>query len=255
MGAMRIYLSRWVSLDVESNLRRMRQESDEAAGSGAALCVFPEAFLHGYTRRLDPSRAREAFRETSRAHPATAFLFGSLTEDRRNRATVWLGGDEIARYDKVHLFEPNDESRLWDRGDRYVAVRAAGRTIGVMTCNDVRFPEQARALRLQAGADLIVDVAWWPWRRDEVWAALLRARAIENAVWVAGCCIAASEVPDERFAGAGNHVFDPVGEPVRSPDDRVYDLDPARERGVIVDPLGTWVGIDRIEVAGESRPA
>ena len=78
----------------------------------------------------------------------------------------------------------------------------------------------------------------------------MQARAIENAAWVIGCCVAASEHPDERFAGAGNYVFDPLGEPVRTPDDHVYELDPARAQAVIVDPLSAFVPVHEVTVLG-----
>jgi omega-amidase len=245
---MRIYLSRWVCLDVASNLKRVPEEAAAAAASGASLCAFPEGFLHGYRQEVSPSRVRDLFRSVSREHREIAFVFGSHSEDRRNRMTVFRGGEEIARYDKVHLFDPFGERAIWDPGDRYVAVRLEEWTIGLLLCNDVRFPEQARALRLVARADALLAVAWWPWRRDHVWRTLLRARAIENGVFVAGCCVTACEVPGERFAGAGNHVFDPLGEPVRTEDDRVYDLDRARLGALVVDPLETFVKVDRVDV-------
>src|SRR5512136_1404615 len=188
---MKAYLSRWVCLDFESNLRRTEEEARGAAQGGAELVVFPEACLHGYTGFVDPGRARATFARISREHPRVAFAFGSLTEERRNRMTVWRAGRD---------------------GDRYAAVKLDGWTVGLVNCNDVRFPEQARALRLEARCDALLAVAWWPWRRDHVWSALLRARAIENGVFVIGCSLAASDVPGEIFAGAGNHVFDPHGE-------------------------------------------
>jgi len=245
---MRIYLSRWTCLDVESNLRRVALESERAAKAGAELVVFPESFLHGYKRQLDPARARETFARVSAAHPASGFCFGSFSEDRRNRMTLWRAGTEIARYDKVHLFAPNGEFEIWEPGERYVAVRLPGWTVGLINCNDLRFPEQARALRLSARADLLLAVAWWPWRRDHVWSTLLRARAIENCAWTVGCCVSGSEHPDESFAGAGNHVFDPLGEPLRTADDHVYELDRSRVGPPVVDPLETYVGIDRVDI-------
>jgi len=243
-----VYLSRWVCLGVEANLRRAVEESRQAVEAGATLVVFPEVFLTGYRRTLAPARARAAFARISEAHPGIVFAFGSFTEERRNRMTIWRGGGEIARYDKVHLFGPNDEPRIWEAGDRYAAVRTDGWTIGLLTCNDVRFPEQARALRLSARCDALLVVAWWPWRRDHLWRTLLQARAIENGLWVIGCCVAASEHPGERFAGAGNHVFDPHGEPVRTDDDRTYVLDPSRAGKVLVDPLETYRAIEEVRV-------
>lgn len=244
---MKVHLSRWTCLDVESNLRRASEEAREAAAGGADLVVFPEGFLHGYRRHVDPRRAREAFASASSACPSTVFVFGSFTEDRRNRMTVWRGGREVARYDKVHLFEPHGELEIWEPGAQYAAVRLPGYTLGLLNCNDVRFPEQARALRLEARCEVMVVPAWWPWRRDHVWRTLLRARAIENAVWVIGCCVATSEFPDERFAGAGNHVFDPLGEPVRTADDRTYILDLDRPSGVLVDPLRTYRAVGEVK--------
>ena len=226
----------------------MAAEGARAAAAGADLCVFPESFLNGYRRPLDPGLARERFRSLSGDHPDTAFLFGSFTEDRRNRLTVWQGGAERARYDKVHLFGPNQEAELWQPGDRYVAIRLKGWTLGLLTCNDLRFPEQARALRLEAGCQALLVPAWWPWRRDHVWRALLQARAIENGIFTVGCCISASEHPLEAFAGAGNYVFDPRGDPVPSPDDHSYRLDPGRRAELLVNPTETFVEITKLKV-------
>ena len=247
--AMRVYLSRWVCLGADANLARAAEECREAVAGGADLVVYPESFLHGYTRTAAPQTVRAAFAEISAAAPETAFAFGSFSEERRNRMTVWRGGRERARYDKVHLFAPNGERTLWDEGDRYVAVRVAGWTIGLLNCNDLRFPEQARALRLSAGCDALLAVAWWPWRRDHVWRTLLRARAIENGVWTIGCCVAASEHPGERFAGAGNYVFDPHGDAVRTADDRLHVLDREGSAPLVVDPAADHRDIRTVEVS------
>ncbi|NOZ93371.1 MAG: hypothetical protein GXP47_01360 [Acidobacteria bacterium] len=250
---MKIWLSRWVCGAVDDNLGRCEAETAEAEAAGAEWVVFPESFLHGYTRRVEPGLVRERLARISAAHPRIVLFAGSFTEERRNRMTVWRGGRELARYDKVHLFPPNGELEIWEPGDRYVAVELDGIRVGLVNCNDLRFPEQARALRLDARCSALVVVGWWPWRRDWVWRTLLRARAIENAVWVAGCSVMASEWPGERFAGAGNHVFDPHGEPVRTADDRSYELDPERAAGILVDPLELAVAIGRVEVLGAGR--
>jgi predicted amidohydrolase len=183
---MKIHLSRWVCTDVESNLARLRDEALSAAKNGAEIAVFPELFLTGYTRPLDPQSAREVFTEVSAASPETLFVFGSISEAGRNRVTVWNGGYQLALYDKVHLFHPNGEDELWEPGQSYVAFEWRDLRIGLMNCNDIRFPEQARALKLEAHCDLLVVPAWWPWRRDHIWSTLLQARAAENLLWVLG---------------------------------------------------------------------
>jgi predicted amidohydrolase len=245
---MKIHLSRWVCLDVESNLQRLVEESGHAVANGADLVVLPELFLTGYSRSVDPVRARSVFAEVSAEAGETLFVFGSISEEGHNRVTAWSGGRQIATYDKVHLFRPNGEFEMWRPGDRYTAFDWRGLRVGLMNCNDIRFPEQGRALRLRAGADLFVVPAWWPWRRDHIWSTLLQARAVENSVWVFGCCIAGSVSESEDFAGAGNHVFDPSGEPVRTTDDRSYEIDTANPPVPVIDPVGDVVTIDRVEV-------
>jgi predicted amidohydrolase len=248
---MKAYLSRWICLDPENNLQRFETESHRAVDGGAELVVFPELFLTGYSRLLEAARAREVFVRISSAAPEVLFVFGSMSEDGRNRVTVWRAGCELARYDKVHLFHPNREHELWRPGSSYVAFEWRGLRIGLMNCNDVRFPEQARALKLDARCDMLVVPAWWPWRRDHIWSTLLQARAAENQLWVLGCCIAGSAFDGEEFAGAGNHVFDPSGEPVRTADDRTYEIQTKNPPDPIVDPVEHFVAIDDVVVVEE----
>jgi deaminated glutathione amidase len=91
----------------------------------------------------------------------------------------------------------------------------AGLRVGFMTCYDVRFPELARALAV-GGAQLIVLPAAWAAGtfKEEHWVTLVRARAIENTVWVA----AAGQVPD------------PAEPPTRAPT--------GIGRSLLVDPMG-----------------
>ena len=248
---MKVYLSRWVCQDVESNLRRFETEAIRAVEAGASIVVFPELFLTGYSRLVDVDEVRGRFARISGNASEVLFVFGSISEDRRNRVTVWSAGEQLAFYDKVHLFRPNGEFDLWDQGDRYVAFKWNGLTIGLMNCNDVRFPEQARALALEARCDMFFVPAWWPWRRDWVWSTLLQTRAIENGLWVLGCCIAGSVFEGEDFAGAGNHVFDPLGEEVRTADDVLYDIAVENQPDLIVDPREEAVAIAVTEVTGK----
>lgn len=249
MAGMKVYLSRWVCQDVESNLERFEAEAERAVEAGAEIVVFPELFLTGYSRVVDLAAVRQLFARVSGDAPDTLFVFGSISEERSNRVTAWSGGEQVAHYDKIHLFRPNGEFALWDQGDRYVAFRWNGLTVGLMNCNDMRFPEQARALALEAKSDLIIAPAWWPWRRDWVWSNLLRTRAIENGVWMLGCCIANSVFEGEDFAGAGNHIFDPLGEAVRTSDDTLYDIAVESPPNLIVDPRDEAVEITKLEVS------
>lgn len=234
---MKVYLSRWVCQDVESNLHRLKEEICRAAMDGASIAVMPELFLSGYHREVDPALARQTFASTSRAFPELLCVFGSHSEEGLNRLSAWQGGEEVAHYDKVHLFHPNREHEIWAPGERYCTLKFREITLGFLLCNDIRYPEASRALRLKAGCDLLIVPAWWPWRRDHIWRTLLRARAIENAMWVAGVSVAASVFPGEDFAGAGNYVFDPLGDSIPTSDDRSYRISTDHPPRRLVDPL------------------
>jgi len=231
---MRAYLPRFHSRDLAANLERMHGDLDEAAGLKCDLALFPEQFLTGYHGENDLPRIKEAFAQASARHPGLLCIFGSVSEEGRNRQYVYLGGEARAHYDKVHLFLPNGEGEMWQAADRYMAVEYGEWRIGLCTCNDVRFPEQARALKLKFDINMLVYPSLWPWHRDGTLAALLRARAIENGAFCLGCCVAGVDNGRERFDGAGNHVYDPLGDELAG-QGRIYELDPARLGDVLVD--------------------
>lgn len=244
---MRAYLSRFYVTTLEHNLARLQADTAEAASLGCDLAAFPEQFLTGYYGDGEAVRLKAEFAALSARYPQMLCLFGTITEDGENRQYAYLGGEPRAYYTKVHLFEPNGEHELWSRGERYIALGWGEWRIGLLTCNDVRFPEQARALALQHGVNLLVYPALWPWARDHVYAALLRARAIENNAFAIGCCVAGVDNGKERFDGAGNHVFDPLGAEVQ-PQGRVYVLDPDVLGRVTVDARSQYREISQVEL-------
>jgi predicted amidohydrolase len=122
-------------------------------------------------------------------------------------------GTLLAAYRKVHLYDAFG----YRESDRVAAgppqpvvldVPAAGDAlrVGLLTCYDLRFPEQARVL-VDAGADLLVLPAAWLAgdQKVEHWRTLLRARAIENTVYVAAAGKAGT-----RYCG-GSSLVDPMG--------------------------------------------
>ena len=60
-----------------------------------------------------------------------------------------------------------------------------------------------------------------------------------------------SEVEGERFAGAGNYAFDPVGEPLRTPDDLTFEWDLKNPPRAAVNTLDDFADIREVEVFGE----
>jgi predicted amidohydrolase len=119
-------------------------------------------------------------------------------------------GGAHADYRKIHLYDSFGyrESDVLAPGPwEPLTVEIGGTTVGVMTCYDLRFPELARAL-VDRGAEVLVIPAAWvagP-RKVDHWTTLLRARAIENTVFVVGV-----GQPGPRYTGH-SMVVGPLGD-------------------------------------------
>ncbi len=111
-------------------------------------------------------------------------------ETRPYNTLVVVGPDGTLRatYRKAHLYDSfgyRESDRLSAGPAEPAVVDLDGLRIGLLTCYDLRFPEHARAL-VDAGADTLVVPAAWvrgPLKEDH-WETLVRARAIENTVYV-----------------------------------------------------------------------
>jgi len=246
---MRLYLPRFYVRGLAENLAAMKHCAAEAGSADCDCLMFPEQFLTGYYGEGEAPALRREFAALSSEYPALLMFLGTISEDGVNRLNVYQAGRPLASYDKIHLFLPNGEDRLWRPGDKYAVLRHGAWRCGLMTCNDVRFCEQSRALKLEYDVNLLVYPALWPWERDHVWAALLRARAIENGCFAVGCCVAGVDNGRETFDGAGNHVFDPLGEEIHA-QERVYELDRALLERVTVDTRAQHREITEIQLFG-----
>ncbi|TML10797.1 MAG: carbon-nitrogen hydrolase family protein, partial [Actinobacteria bacterium] len=133
----------------------------------------------------------------ARTHGIT-LVGGSIAERRdgreklSNTSIVFDPEGEIAAvYRKIHLFDVEvggvvyRESEAEEPGDQPVVADAEDWKLGLTVCYDVRFPELYRILALE-GAELVTVPAHFttPTGKDH-WHVLLRARAIENQLYVA----------------------------------------------------------------------
>jgi predicted amidohydrolase len=87
--------------------------------------------------------------------------------------------------------------------------------IGLLLCFDVRFPELSRRMTLEGDIDLLIYLAEFPNPRDTIWTTLLRARAMENQIFVSGVNRVGkdpggSEIASASFFGQ-SVVYDPLG--------------------------------------------
>ncbi len=93
-------------------------------------------------------------------------------------------GNLVASYDKIHLFSPAKEDKLFTAGNKYVVFELDGIRCAVIICYDLRFCELVRSLTVQ-NVDLLFIPAAWPIERKMHWEILSQARAIENQCFVA----------------------------------------------------------------------
>ena len=226
--------------EVEPNLVKARELLEEAADRGVSVAVLPENFAAFQSRHLlEIGRAEaggeegsiQAFleREARRlglwivagSIPMATRPDGSAIEDGRVRASCLVidaDGRQVARYDKIHLFDAEvgdsqgryRESAVFEPGDTVVSVDTPAGRLGLSICYDLRFPELYRRLR-EEGAEWVVVPSAFTHRTGEAhWEALLRARAIENQFWV--CAPNQGGQHDERRRTWGHSmIVDPWG--------------------------------------------
>lgn len=118
-------------------------------------------------------------------------------------------GNNIAKYQKIHLFKLMEEHKYIESGSSHCVFMLDGIKCGIIICYDLRFPELTRKLALE-GIKLLFVPAEWPAARLDHWITLLKARAIENQIFVAAVN-RAGEHPKDEFLG-GSMVINPLGE-------------------------------------------
>lgn len=188
--------------DLKRNLADMERSLGSAARRGARLVVFPEmAYFTAPLKDCAPVTGQfdelmQTFAGWAKRY-GTALIPGSLREpspEGRHFNTLPVfdsAGIEVARYRKIFLFKAKlpdreyDESAYTTAGKDPVTFTLEGIRFGATICYDLRFPELFRALK-KRGAELILLPAAFtvPTGRAH-WETLLRARAIENQLYIA----------------------------------------------------------------------
>jgi predicted amidohydrolase len=219
-GQLRVALVQEAStLDPARNRDRLR----ELVPSDTDLVVLPEAFqrdfgdtvsdLAPHAEELDGPFATElATVAAERGTTVVAGMFEAGPDGARPFNTLLVRGAVQASYRKIHLYDSfgyRESDRLSPGAVEPVVLGLGGFTVGLMTCYDLRFPELARSL-VDAGADVLVVPAAWVAgdRKVDHWRTLLKARAIENTVYVA-----AAAQPAPRYSGH-SMLVSPMGDVV-----------------------------------------
>jgi deaminated glutathione amidase len=205
---MKIALAQFsAGLDKQANLRRMVDLTAEAAGAGAAVVLFPECSmarlppevsLAPVAEPLDGPFVSELAAAARRQGVAVvAGVYESIPGDDHvfNTAVVLdAEGARLGAYRKIHLFDAfgyRESDRMRPGEGEAVSFVTDGIVFGVEICYDVRFPELSRHLAARGAEVILLPAAWvhGPLKESH-WEVLVRARAIENTVYVAAAGMA-----------------------------------------------------------------
>lgn len=208
-----------------ANLAAIDELTARAVARGAEVVLFPEYAsyfvdpfddtLRAHAQDVDGDFTR-GLREIASRYGAVvvAGLVERGAGDRVRNAVVAVGADGVrAVYRKLHLYDAfgQRESDWVEAGTPSVpeTFEVGGLRFALMTCYDLRFPEVARVLAV-AGADvLLIPAAWFKGdHKIDHWQTLLKARAVENTVWV----VAAGTRSDNTVGHSA--IVDPLAIPV-----------------------------------------
>ena len=185
------------------------------------VLVLPELWTTSYAYDILPEIADKGHQTTAaflseQARKYSVNIVGGSVADNLegriyNTAVAFnRDGEEIYTYHKVHLASTMDEQYHFAEGDKAPGTFGIdGYKAGMEICYDLRFPELSRPYGIE-GAQILFFVCAWPKKRIEHWRALLKARAIENQLFVVGC----SRVGDcdGTMLGGASMIYNPSGE-------------------------------------------
>lgn len=206
------------------NLARAKGMILDAHPSEGSLVLLPEMFATGYlpasldddVEDFSSSDSGETACMLSEAATATSCtVMGAgikkAGDKFLNHVSVYTphATKEFCGYDKMNLFFPEKDS--FNPGDKINLFKTKHWKVASFICYDLRFPELFREATKQ-GANLITVQAAWPAKRIEHWETLLKARAIENQVYIAAVN-AVSSLPNAKHPFAGTSlVISPNGD-------------------------------------------
>lgn len=192
--------------DKENNCKITRDLIESAGKAGAQVIFLPEAFDYIAANKQN---------SVAMAEPLTGPCISSLKELARE-LKVWLSlggfhekisddyisnshliidsnGEIVAKYEKIHLFDVNlpskglilSESSYVRKGSEIIPpIKTPAGKLGMSICYDLRFPEMA-LMNKSMGAEIIAYPSAFSFATGaHHWEVLLRARAIENQVFV-----------------------------------------------------------------------
>ena len=191
--------------DKKANLKKVEAYLELLSERKTDLFLLPEMSLTGFSMNVEKVKEKqgESLDQIQRLAEKyrTAVGVGWVKDEGEiceNHYSIVAPEGIVLDFVKLHPFRLGGEAEYFRGGDHLFHCELGGFCIGVQICYDLRFPEPFQILSRKA--DLILVPANWPAARSGHWKSLLKARAIENMVYVAGINCA-GEMGDLFYSG------------------------------------------------------
>lgn len=194
--------------DINYNLMQAEELIAAAARRQADIIAFPEMWTTGFNweenKKIATQQQTTLNKIQNLAKHYRIWITGSILyfnhagQPTNTAILVNSAGELIATYSKIHLFSLLHEDLHVAAGDHLTVVPTPWGKIGLTVCYDIRFPELFRSLALE-GAEIIFSPMAFPFPRLEHWQVLVRARAIENQLFMVGV----NQIGNEDFGADG----------------------------------------------------
>ena len=215
--------------DFDRNLEVAGRLVRAAASDGANLVVLPEKWTvlgapEAIRASAEPLDGPALSAVAAMARELEIFLVaGSVPEvvpgqEKLANTSVMFGpdGERLAVYRKIHMFDVEvadvsyRESEIEEAGDQIALGDANGTGVGLSICYDLRFPELYRILALRGARVITVPSAFTERTGRDHWEVLIRARAIEDQVFIVAAGQIGAAPPHYRSYGR-SMIVDPWG--------------------------------------------
>lgn len=213
------------AVNIDNAYKRIR----DAAVNGASVIVLPEMFncpysnsrFHVFSESWPGGETLKMLSGAAKKY-GVSIVGGSIPE--RETTAIYntsyiIGpkGELLGKHRKMHLFDIDmpgriafKESDTLSRGDEINVIKTDLCMLGVGICYDMRFPELMRLMALQ-GAELVaVPAAFNMVTGPAHWETLIRARAIDNQLFMAAAS-PARDVTAGYVAYGNSMIVDPWG--------------------------------------------
>ena len=187
-----------LSPDPEKNYRTVSERIEQTATAlRPDVITLPEFWNTGYFPSEDLESASDVNGDRTKqllgglSKKYSVNIVGGSVSDRRDGAiynTTYVfdrDGECVFRYDKIHLLSRSGENIAYRPGNTFGSFLLDGVCCTAVICYDIRFPELCRKVA-EPPVKVMFVASQWPQSRAEQFIVLLKARAIENGIFLVG---------------------------------------------------------------------